>query len=241
MNTEIISFALQEWDRRLNDSRLAIGKSSVELKQRWRTEVSGTLNDIAQANDSFLKLRDYLTNAVVTTSYYQVLMQHPRDDHGNPISSISHPKLSWRLSEHVLEIAQKDKKLRRFVVAHGENIKELLDYVRYNYEWNHANLSALNAARTMMKDLGDDEDWLPQFYISMCVWQEDMVRQQIGMSSLFNTQEQSNGSESIKYWAFKKFVKSGNKFPHRDWQQLYGSDLLEASFVVPKRAIQRRQ
>ena len=86
MNTEIISFALQEWDRRLNDSRLAIGKSSVELKQRWRTEVSGTLNDIAQANDSFLKLRDYLTNAVVTTSYYQVLMQHPRDDHGNPIS-----------------------------------------------------------------------------------------------------------------------------------------------------------
>jgi hypothetical protein len=199
MNTEIVSVALQEWDRRLNDSRLAISKSSFELKQRWRAEVLRTLKDIVQPNDSFLKLRDCLANAVATTSYYQVLMQHPRDGYGNPISSISHPKLSWRLSEHILEIAQKDKKLRRFVVAYGENMKELLDYVRYNYEWNHAHLSALNAARTMMKDIGDDEDWLPQFYISMCVWQEDVVRKQIGMSSLFNTQEQSKGLDGIKY------------------------------------------
>jgi hypothetical protein len=74
MNTEIVSVALQEWDRRLNDSRLAISKSSSELKQRWRAEVLGTLNDILHAENSFLKLRDYLANAVVTTSYYQVLM-----------------------------------------------------------------------------------------------------------------------------------------------------------------------
>jgi hypothetical protein len=235
MNDPIVLYVLQEWDRRINDKRFAISETSFELKQRWRDEVSGTLKDIVRAENSFLKLRDYLTNAVVTTSYYQVLMQHPRDENGNPISSISHPKLSWRLSDHILEIAHKDKKLRRFGKAHADNVKELLDYVRFNYESNYAYLSAINAVRTMMKDISDDEDWLPQFYISMCVWQEDMVRQQIGMSSLFNTQEQSNGSESIKYWAFKKFVKSGNKFPHRDWQQLYGSDLLEASFLVPKR------
>jgi len=232
MKNEIVSFALQEWDRLLNNSRIAISGSSFELKQRWRAEVSATLKDIVEANDSLLKLRDCLSNAIVTTSYYHVLMQHSRDDHGSPLSSISHRKISWRLSEHILEIAQKDKKLRRFVVAHGENIKELLDYVRYNYETNYAHLSAINAARTMMKDIGDDEDWLPQFYISMCVWQEDMVRKQIGIPSLFNTQEQSKSS---KYWTFKKFVKSGNKFPHREWQQLYGSELLEASFVVPKR------
>ena len=236
MKNEIVSFALQEWDRLLNNSRIAISKSSFELKQRWRAEVSGTLNDIVEASNSFLKLRNCLTNAVVTTSYYQVLMQHPRDDHGTPISSISHPKISWHLSEHILEIAQKDKKLRRFVVAHGENMKELLDYVRFIYESNYANLSAINAARTMMKDIGNDEDWLPQFYISMSVWQEDIVRKQIGIPSLFNSQEQSKSSDSTKYWTFKKFVKSGNKFPHRDWQQLYGSGLLEASFVVPKRS-----
>ena len=73
-----------------------------------------------------------------------------------------------------MEIARKDKKRRRLVAAHGEDTKELLDYVRSSYEWNYARLSAINAARTMMKDVGDDEDWLPQFYISMRVWQEDM-------------------------------------------------------------------
>jgi hypothetical protein len=235
MNNQVVSFALQEWDRRINDAKFAISKSSFELKQRWRAEVLATLTEIVKAENSFLKLRDYLTNAVVTTSYYQVLMQHPRDENGNPISSISHPKISWRLSEHISEIATKDKKLRRFVEADGENMKDLLDYVRNNYELDYAYLSAINAVRTMMKDIGDDEDWLPQFYISMCIWQEDMVRKNIRISSLFNKQEQSRGLDGIKYWAFKDFVKSGNKFPHRDWQQLYGSDLLDASFVVPKR------
>jgi hypothetical protein len=236
MNDPIVLYVLQEWDRRINDKRFAISEAAFELKQRLRGEVSGTLKDIVRAENSFLKLRDYLTNAVVTTSYYQVLMQHPRDGNGNPISSISHPKLSWRLSDHILEIAHKDKKLRRFGQAHDDNVKELLEYVRFNYESNYAYLSAINAARTMMKDISDDQDWLPQFYISMCVWQEDMVRKEIGISSLFDKQEQSRGLDSIKYWAFKDFVKSGNKSPHRDWQERYGSDLLEASFVVPRRS-----
>jgi hypothetical protein len=236
MTDPIVSAALQEWDRRINDKRFAISGTSFELKQRWRDEVSGTLKDIVRAENSFLKLRDYLTNAVVTTSYYQVLMQHPRDENGNPISSISHPKLSWQLADHILEIAHKDKKLRRFGKAHGDNVKELLDYVRFNYESNYAYLSAMNAVRTLMKDISDDEDWLPQFYIAMCIWQEEMVRKEIGTSSLFDKEQQSKGLAGIKYWAFKKFVKSGSKFPHRDWQQLYGSDLLEASFVVPRRS-----
>jgi hypothetical protein len=31
-------------------------------------------------------------------------MHHPPDDYGRTLSSISHPKISWRLSEHILEI-----------------------------------------------------------------------------------------------------------------------------------------
>jgi hypothetical protein len=229
MNDEIVPFALQEWDRRLNDNRFVISKSSFELKQRWRVEILGTLNDIVQASNPFLKLRDCLTNSVVRTSYYQLLMNHPSDDSGHPLSSISHPKISWRLSEHISEVTHNNTKLRLVVEAHGENVNELLDYVRYTYESNFAYLSAINAARTMMQDIGDDVDWLPQFYISMCIWQEDMVRKQIAIPSLFNNEEQSEVSDSTKYWKFKEFVKSGSKFPHRDWQQLYGSDLLEAS------------
>jgi hypothetical protein len=229
MNDEIVSSALQEWDRRLNDNRLLISKSSVELKQRWRAEIVRTLNDTVQANNSFLKLRDCLTNSAVRTSYYQLLMHHPPDDSGHPLSSISHPKISWRLSDHILDIAHNNTKLRLVVGAHGENAKELLDYVRYNYELNFAHLSAINAARTPMQDIGDDVDWLPQFFISMCVWQEDMVRKQIALPSLFNNEEQSKGLDSVRYWKFKEFVRSGNKLPHRDWQQFYGSDLLEAS------------
>ncbi len=68
----------------------------------------------------------------------------------------------------------------------------------------------------------------------MCVWHEDMVRKQIGLPSLFNTEEESNNLDSTKYWAFKNFVKSGNKLPHRDWQQLYGTELVEAAGAPKK-------
>jgi hypothetical protein len=64
MNDPIVSHALEEWDRRINDARFAISKASVELNQRWRVEVSGTLKDIVQAEHSFLKLQDYLANVV---------------------------------------------------------------------------------------------------------------------------------------------------------------------------------
>jgi hypothetical protein len=51
----------------------------------------------------------------------------------------------------------------------------------------------------MMKDISHDEDWLPQFYISMCIWQEGIVRKEIGISSLFDKEEQLKGLDSIKY------------------------------------------
>jgi hypothetical protein len=52
MNDPIVSHALEEWDRRINDPRFAISRASFELKQRWRTEVSGTLKDIVRAENS---------------------------------------------------------------------------------------------------------------------------------------------------------------------------------------------
>jgi hypothetical protein len=66
MTDPIVSAALQEWDRRINDKRFAISETSFELKQRWRDEVSGTLKDIVRAENSFLKLRGYLERIPVT-------------------------------------------------------------------------------------------------------------------------------------------------------------------------------
>jgi hypothetical protein len=62
MNDPIVSFALQEWDRRIDDKRFVISETSFELKQRWRATLSGTLTEIVQAENSFFKLRDCLSD-----------------------------------------------------------------------------------------------------------------------------------------------------------------------------------
>jgi hypothetical protein len=43
MNDPIVSHALEEWDRRINDARFAISEASFELKQRWRAEAADTV------------------------------------------------------------------------------------------------------------------------------------------------------------------------------------------------------
>jgi hypothetical protein len=219
----VVSFALDEWDRRVKDKNVALNEFSDELKQRWRDQLIDTLSQIVNAQNPFMKMRERLADAVATTAYYNVLMKHHIDERGNPISVISHPKISWRLSDHIFEIAQKEEKLQNYIEAHGENMNDLLDYILYAYQLNHARMSAVNAARIMMKDYVEGEEWFSQFYISMCIWHEDALRKEIGIATLFSEEEQSKGLDGIKYWAFEDFVKSGNKLPHRDWQHLYAT------------------
>src|SRR5438477_11971999 len=181
---------------------------SGALKEGWRKQLIGNLSEIVQSQNPFMKMRERLAEAVESTAYYNILMKHRIDQYGNPISAISHPKISWRLSNHLFEIAQKEPKLRNFMEAHGENMNDLLDYILCAYEGNHARMSAINAARIMMKDHVEGENWFQQFYISMCIWEEDVMRKEIGLPSLFNEKEQSKGLDGLKYWAFEDFVKS---------------------------------
>ena len=88
----------------------------------------------------------------------------------------------------------------------------LLDYILYAYRLNHAKMSAINATRIMTKDYVEGEDCFQQFYISMCIWEEDVIRKEIGIGSLFSEEEQSKGVDGLKYWAFEDFVRSGIKF-----------------------------
>jgi hypothetical protein len=125
---------------------------------------------------------------------------------------------------HIYEIAQTDGELKAFLDAHGENMNDLLDYILYLFQVQYARMSAINAARIMMNDYLEDEDRIQQFYICMCVWHEDRTRKEIGIPSLFNENDRPKGLDGLKYWSFLDFVKSGNKFPHRDWQRLYASD-----------------
>jgi hypothetical protein len=220
LRNPVVSFALDEWDRRVNDTNFQINQVSDALKQRWRDRVIETLSEIVRAEIPFMKMRERLADAVMSTSYYNVLMKHRTDEYGNPISTISHPRLSWRLSDRIFEIAQKEEELRSYIEAHGENMNDLLDHILYACQSNHAYMSAINAARIMMKDYMDGEDWFEQFYISMCIWHEDRLRKEIGIASLFNEAQQSKGLDGMKYWAFDDLVRSGNKLPHRDWQLL---------------------
>jgi hypothetical protein len=94
----IVSFALEEFERRVNDKSNAIHEASAALKQRWSDQLIQTLSEITQSENPFMKMREILCDAVVRASYFSVLMKHNVDKNGN---AISHPKITWRLSDHI--------------------------------------------------------------------------------------------------------------------------------------------
>jgi hypothetical protein len=63
LRNPVVSFALEEWDRRVNDKTVEISKVSDALKQRWRSQLIDTLSQIVQAENPFMKLREQLTEA----------------------------------------------------------------------------------------------------------------------------------------------------------------------------------
>ncbi len=223
----IVIFALEEWERRcaeVNTFELYDAPNALKMKQLLRGRLIETLSEIVQSEDPFLKMREYLADAVDRTSYLEVLMKHRVDEQGNPISPISHPKISWRLSDYIFEIARKEETIRVFVKAEGIDMNDIPDYILGQYRSNYAYMSAINAVRIKMGDYVQGENWFQQFYISMCISHEDRIRKEIGIPSLFNEDDQPKGLDGLKYWSFLDFVKSGNKLPHRDWQELYASD-----------------
>jgi hypothetical protein len=219
----IVEFALQHWEECcVSDKTFEFSEASE--KERHRDRLINTLFEIKQSENPFMKMRELLAKAVQTTTYYNVLMKHRIDKDGNPISSISHPKISWRLSDHIFKIAQKEKTLRGVIEAYGENMSDVLDCILVTYRSNHAHMSAINAVRVKMKDYVEGENWFQWFYVSMCISQEDRMRKEIGLPSLFNENDEPKGLDGLKYWSFLDFVKSGSKQPHRDWQELYASE-----------------
>jgi hypothetical protein len=83
LRNPVVSFALEEWDRRVNDKNVE-GKFSDALKQRSRSQLIDTLSQIVQAEKPFMKMHEQLADAVVITSNYNVLVKHRIDQYGNP-------------------------------------------------------------------------------------------------------------------------------------------------------------
>src|SRR5262245_53260922 len=83
LKNPIVSFALEEWDRRINDKNLqTISQLSATLKQGWRDQLIDTLSQIVHAENPFMKMREHLADAVLATAYYNVLMNHRIDQYG---------------------------------------------------------------------------------------------------------------------------------------------------------------
>ena len=69
-----------------------------------------------------------------------------------------------------------------------------------------------------MGDVDEDRDWLMPFVTSMMIWQEDIMRQRLGLPSLLEDEQ-----AALRHSTFFNFVKDGSPNPYFDWDRSWGT------------------
>ena len=80
-------------------------------------------------------------------------------------------------------------------------------------------LNGVNYVRGEFNDIDKEKDWLRPFIKSMLIWEEDIVREKIGLPSLL-----PDSLDSLKHSTFMNLVTNGHKNPFYEWEKSWAED-----------------
>ncbi len=107
---------------------------SAEFIQKQRLQMMERALEIAGAADSRMANRNHLTNSVLQLAQFQVLVIDPPPT-PDPTRLTTCPGVTGTLKPQLLELVQKDKRLREFMHAfdHAVSFADVCDCVLFQY------------------------------------------------------------------------------------------------------------
>lgn len=175
---------------------------------------------VATSPDPRMANRERLTSCVVEFAQFQVLVIDPPPAE-DPTGLRGQPGITGELKAHLLELAQKHKRLREFMhdfptpkSADGV-CNPVLGRYRVVYAWT----CVYNMLRFAFDDVNHAEgkDWFMPFVAAMCAWQEYEYRELLGMPPAFEGPKTETFKKAMKMGYFWEFVLEGARFPDLEW------------------------
>ena len=80
-------------------------------------------------------------------------------------------------------------------------------------------LNGFNYVRSEFNDFDKAKDWLQPFLKSMLIWDEDQIRDKLGLESLL-----PDRIDGLKHSTFMNMVVNGYKNPYFEWEKSWGDE-----------------
>jgi len=189
---------------------------SKKAKEGIQTDLIKKINLIFKSQDKIIELRKILSDYVFQLAYFSVLsltLEEKRELYQNQ------KNISGELSANLLNIAKNESELKEILDNSSTNNEELLEYCNTRRLLLTYYVNGLNILRLGLNDYCQI-DWLHPFLISMCIWQEDLIRERSDMKRLLRSD-----LESLQYSSFLNIVEEGIDDPYKKWKSDFELDL----------------
>lgn len=198
---------------------------SSEFIQTQRLQMMERALEIAGAADRRMANRNHLTNSVLQLSQFQVLVIDPPPT-PDPTRLTTCPGVTGTLKPQLLELVQKDKRLREFMHAfdHAVSFADVWDCVLFQYRISWAWAEFHQRLRTPLRDRNPSEsrDWYRPFLVAMCAWEEHQYREALSWPSALTDDPADAPLVALAYSTFMNHVMDGATYPDLAWRDACG-------------------
>ncbi|WP_415894564.1 hypothetical protein ACMXYQ_08960 [Neptuniibacter sp. PT34_22] len=189
-----------------------------ENKNRIIDDFYQQIFSIAQAENPFLQMRELVASYVIGYAAYQVLCLKESEKEEAFYSDC--PYISGELHKHIQSVTEHNDELGELKWKYPEVTNdELVSFCNSRCALHLYYLNGMNLVRSEYKDLDTEKDWLQPFTKSMLIWEEDQIRNKIGLPSLL-----PDSMDGLKHSTFMNMVTNGHKNPYYEWEKSWAED-----------------
>jgi len=202
-----------------------------EYKEDLKVTILKEILEIKADANPILKNREKLVESVLVKAKYGVLVADRTEGKALP-GLRGKTIISGELKNHLVELAKKDDAVKEVVSIIHENNEEvsneIIQIMCGVHYWGFSLKAAVfNGVRFYLKDydkfyklkeLNFENDWYELFEEAMFVFEEAILREEIGLVEIFEP------LEMLKYNHYQRLVLDGEKYPHLKWKELFERD-----------------
>lgn len=217
--------ALREWQNSLLGRTLAshtheyftkyprLADFSEETKNKIVGDFYQKIFSLTQAENPFLAMRELLATYVVGLAGFQVLCLTEEEKADAFYSDC--PYISGTIHRDINKAVKYVEELRELKWKYPDiTNSDLVSFCNSRCVLHLYYSNGFNFVRGEFDDFDDQKDWLRPFMKSMLIWEEDQLREKMGLQRLL-----PGSLDGLKHSTFMNLVVNGHKNPYFEWEK----------------------
>ena len=199
-----------------NNPRLA--RLSDDSKNKHIGDFIQQIIILSKAENPFLAMREALASCVIGYAKYQVLCLTEEEKDEDIYSDC--PYISGELYKHIDKAVKHIDELGELKWKYPSiSNEELVSFCNTKCVLHLYYVNGFNYVRGEFDDFDKEKDWLRPFIKSMLIWEEDQIRNKIGLPSLL-----PGSLYGLKHSTFMNIVINGHKNPYYEWEKNWSEE-----------------